>query len=383
MAPWVTTDAAWAVAGVFAWFSLLLTCYHIYRHLQHWSIPQQQKWIVRILFMVPLYALASWLSLRFFHLSIYFDTVRDVYEAFVIYNFLSLCFEYLGGESAIMSAIQGRSNKPSWWTCTCCISEFPYTPLFLRFCKQGTLQFCFVKPVMALIIIVLYANGDYDAGDLRPDGGYLYVAIVYNTSITIALFALVLFYAATSDLLSPYQPVLKFLIVKSVIFLSFWQSVAIAIAEKINIITSTESVQSGELSVAYQNFLICIEMALASVLHLYAFPWRPYLHADGMRGRLTASSSVSRNLKSTLNPTDMIDDTIRNFSRAYAHYVSQGDDDSLEDPGERPAQLRISARRAGEGVLLASGDHGHDHHDTDTDADHRRDSGSHPHVPTL
>lgn len=28
--------------------------------------------------------------------------------AFVIYNFLSLSFEYLGGESAIMSEIQGK-----------------------------------------------------------------------------------------------------------------------------------------------------------------------------------------------------------------------------------------------------------------------------------
>jgi hypothetical protein len=29
--------------------------------------------------------------------------------AFVIYNFLSLSFEYLGGESAIMSEIRGKS----------------------------------------------------------------------------------------------------------------------------------------------------------------------------------------------------------------------------------------------------------------------------------
>lgn len=28
--------------------------------------------------------------------------------AFVIYNFLSLCYEYLGGESAIMSEIRGK-----------------------------------------------------------------------------------------------------------------------------------------------------------------------------------------------------------------------------------------------------------------------------------
>lgn len=80
MPPWVTTDAAWATSGVFAWLSVLFTGHQIYQHLKHYSCPSQQKWIVRILFMVPIYAIASWLGLKFFHLSIYFDTVRDVYE---------------------------------------------------------------------------------------------------------------------------------------------------------------------------------------------------------------------------------------------------------------------------------------------------------------
>jgi len=35
-----------------------------------------------------------------------------VRAAFVIYNFLSLCYEYLGGESSIMAEIHG---KPIQW----------------------------------------------------------------------------------------------------------------------------------------------------------------------------------------------------------------------------------------------------------------------------
>ncbi len=54
-------------------------------------------------------------------------------------------------------------------------------------------------------------------------GGYLYVTIVYNVSVSLSLYALFLFYFSTRDLLSPYRPMLKFLMVKSVIFLSFWQ----------------------------------------------------------------------------------------------------------------------------------------------------------------
>ncbi len=80
MAPWVTSDAAWTSAGVFAGLSIGLTSHHIYKHLKHYNCPQQQKWTVRVLFMVPIYALASWLSLRFFHAAIYFDTIRNVYE---------------------------------------------------------------------------------------------------------------------------------------------------------------------------------------------------------------------------------------------------------------------------------------------------------------
>ena len=55
------------------------------------------------------------------------------------------------------------------------------------------------------------------------DGGYLYTTIIYNFSVSLALYGLFLFYFATRDLLTPFEPVLKFCTVKSVIFLSFWQ----------------------------------------------------------------------------------------------------------------------------------------------------------------
>ena len=83
------------------------------------------------------YAFVSWLSLLFFSANdyyVYFYAVRDCYEvsilkivfklllllnfwnwcssvssqAFVIYNFLSLCYEYLGGEGNIMTEIRGK-----------------------------------------------------------------------------------------------------------------------------------------------------------------------------------------------------------------------------------------------------------------------------------
>ena len=57
------------------------------------------------------------LSLFFFGVSddyyVYFNAVRDCYEAFVIYSFLSLCYDgYLGGENNIANEISVSTVIP-------------------------------------------------------------------------------------------------------------------------------------------------------------------------------------------------------------------------------------------------------------------------------
>ena len=88
---------------------------------------------------------------------------------------------------------------------------------------QATLQFCIVKPVMSFVTIWLQSYGLYEDGNWDAAKGYLYITLIYNVSISLALYALFLFYFGTKDLLRPFDPVLKFFTIKSVIFLSFWQ----------------------------------------------------------------------------------------------------------------------------------------------------------------
>lgn len=55
----------------------------IYAHLRCYRCPNEQRHIVRILFIVPIYAFDSWLSLLFFtndQYYVYFGTIRDCYE---------------------------------------------------------------------------------------------------------------------------------------------------------------------------------------------------------------------------------------------------------------------------------------------------------------
>ncbi|XP_039621126.1 transmembrane protein 184B-like isoform X2 [Polypterus senegalus] len=325
------TTSAQAISGFFVWTALLITCHQIYMHLRYYSSPNEQRYIVRILFIVPIYAFDSWLSLLFFtndQYYVYFDTVRDCYEAFVIYNFLSLCYEFLGGESSIMSEIRGKPIESSCMYGTCCLWGKTYSIGFLRFCKQATLQFCVVKPLMAMITVILQAFGKYRDGDFNVASGYLYITIIYNISVSLALYALFLFYFATRELLSSYSPVLKFFMVKSVIFLSFWQGMLLAILEKcgaIPKISSAEvSVGEGTVAAGYQNFIICIEMFFAAIALRYAFTYKVYVDKRlDAHGRCAPMKSISSSLKETMNPGDIVQDAIHNFSPAYQQYTQQ------------------------------------------------------------
>ena len=47
------------------------------------------------------------------------------YEAFVIYNFLSLCLAYVGGPGSVEVKMNGYILAPSWKYTTCCLPPIP------------------------------------------------------------------------------------------------------------------------------------------------------------------------------------------------------------------------------------------------------------------
>ncbi|GLJ19213.1 hypothetical protein SUGI_0345220 [Cryptomeria japonica] len=217
--------------------------------------------------MVPIYATMSFMSLVLGNKSIYFNSIREIYEAWVIYNFLSLCLAWVGGPGAVVTSLSGRVLKPSCYLMTCCLPPIPLDGRFIRRCKQGGLQFVILKPILVAVTFIL-------------------------------------------DLLRPFNPVPKFVIIKSVVFLTYWQGVLVFLAAKSGIIKSAEEAAD------VQNFIICLEMAIAAVGHLYAFPYKEYAEANiGAYGGLTGS------LTHALKFNDFYDDTVHQFAPTYHDYV--------------------------------------------------------------
>lgn len=85
-------------------------------HLRFYSSPREQRHIVRVLFIVPIYAFDSWLSLLFFtddQYYVYFDTIRNCYEGEASLTALRWPFDRFGRPQAIEGLLsQVRRDSP-------------------------------------------------------------------------------------------------------------------------------------------------------------------------------------------------------------------------------------------------------------------------------
>ncbi|TYZ60826.1 hypothetical protein PybrP1_002210 [[Pythium] brassicae (nom. inval.)] len=278
--------------------------YNIYQHLQHYSRPQLQRYIVRILAIVPVYALGSLLSLVFVNQALYFDTFRDCYEAFVVYSFLALVLSFAGGESVCVLKMQGEAEITHAWPLSRCLHPIGRDGRLLRSCKRATIQFVLIKPFFALLSLLMLACGQYHTLAYQ-----LILTVVYNVSYSLALYGLWLFYLATKHILATFNPVLKFFAVKSVVFLTFWQSGLIDFVPGI----------TNEQSFAWKDLILCVEMVPFALLHFLAFnPSQFKKNLDRL-----PDSEVLKNMKEVLSLSDLIADTYHNFMPSYQDYMLQ------------------------------------------------------------
>ena len=127
------------------------------------------------------------------------------------------------------------------------------------------LQYVVIKPLTSSLVFLMERYGVYGYGKVDWTRGYVYITFVNNCSQIWALYILVLFYQATKRHLQPIRPLHKFLCVKSVVFFTWWQSVAIAILIDMEVISATDEYSEEDVATSLQNFLICIEMFFAAV----------------------------------------------------------------------------------------------------------------------
>ena len=103
---------AWWVGGLFMCLAVVLSTLQIFLHLRHYHEPTKQRLIIRILLMVPIYAIDSFVSLRWTSWAPYIQPVRNTYESYTLYSFLLLLQVYLGDEESVIAVLRQRRPQP-------------------------------------------------------------------------------------------------------------------------------------------------------------------------------------------------------------------------------------------------------------------------------
>lgn len=269
-------------SGFSALLSMHFTIQLLSQHLFFWKNPKEQKAIIMIICMAPLYAIDSFVGLldirgskTFF---MFLDSVKECYEAVAIAKFLALMYSYLNisiSKNIVPDEIKGREIHHS----------FPMT-LFqprtahldhrtLKLLKHWTWQFVIIRPACSILMITLQILGLY------PNWLSWTFTIILNISFSVAMYSLVVFYHVFSKELQPHKPLSKFICIKGIVFFSFWQGLLVKILVSWGIIKSHHFWLDVEhLQEAIQNVLICVEMVFFSVLLQYAYHVVPYSYVE-------------------------------------------------------------------------------------------------------
>ncbi|KIW73601.1 hypothetical protein PV04_01705 [Phialophora macrospora] len=340
------------LTGVASLVATLISVLSIWLQSKNYRKPLLQRYVIRILLMVPIYSAASWASIISLKAAFYLDPLRDIYEAFTIYTFVQLLINFLGGERSLIIMTHGRPpvSHPwpiSLWCPKMDISD-PHTFLLI---KRGILQYAWLKPVLGVATIILKSTNTYKEGYISVDSGYFWTGLLYNVSVTLSLYFLAMFWVCMHNDLKPFRPMPKFLCIKLIIFASYWQGFFLSILQFLGAIPNdVPGYTPDNLAAAIQDALICFEMPMFAIAHWYAFSWHDYADITISAARLP----VRYALRDAFGPRDLIEDTKETFRGKNYDYRSFDSGDNViahEESHSRVARMMDGMRyeRGGKG----------------------------------
>jgi len=224
----------------------------------------------------------------------------------VIYSFVAALIEYAGGEKKLLEILEKHPKMHHMFPFNF-LPHFKTDKRFLFTCKRVVLQYVFVKPITAVTAILLDEFDLYDEGKWDLSKGYAYISVINNLSVTFAMYGLLYFYHAVQDDLKHVSPLKKLLCIKAVLFLSFWQAIAISVLAHFDLIHGTAKASLDQVEVELQDFLICFEMVFAALAHGFAYSYKEF------SGKNSVNLPLGGKLKDVLSVSDFRTDVKRTF----------------------------------------------------------------------
>jgi hypothetical protein len=144
---------------------------------------------------------------------------------------------------------------------------------------------------------------------MHPAFAHVWCITLNCIAVTVAMYMLIAFFMNIKNRIADKRPMMKFLCIKLVIFLSFWQMIVCSLLSSLDIIKPSRIISEGDIAIGFNALLVCFEMIIFSIFHLFAFPAKPYMAKN--EGELLychrpPRTRVARAILDAFNPFDVV-----------------------------------------------------------------------------
>lgn len=280
----------WYAFFIMALFACGLSFLHISRHLYREGPRDARTAAIRVIFMVPFYAVGSLVALftKGFHGNsltpsnhtpmIIFNFCLKCYECVAIIAFTQLLVANLGGVALLEMYLRPEHCRhifPVTWI----VREDSWAPP-CRFIRRTLclVYSYFPATIICLLILIITSVIDHNQSSHLIRYAQMLTNAVYGLAQLCAVYGLVLFAYANFDLLKELKPVSKLLSIKVMVLVTFWQEVTIAFLDRQFRIFrpfadgSASGYTERQIASGFMNCLVIMEMFLLSIAHFFIYP---------------------------------------------------------------------------------------------------------------
>ncbi|XP_074477598.1 organic solute transporter subunit alpha isoform X1 [Sebastes fasciatus] len=203
-------------------------CVYIYR-----KVPANKKSvIIWVNGAAPVIATMSCLGMWIPRATMFTDMTSACYFAVVVFKFLILMVEEVGGDEAFLKRGARHKLRISTGPCCCCCPCLPHVAITRRslfLLKLGSFQFALLKIVFTILSIVLSTNGTFNLADLSITGAAIWINPFVGILTIIALWPVAITFMHLRVTLRTLKIVPKYAMYQLVLILSQLQTAIINI----------------------------------------------------------------------------------------------------------------------------------------------------------
>ncbi|EHK23051.1 uncharacterized protein TRIVIDRAFT_15868, partial [Trichoderma virens Gv29-8] len=260
------------LSGVFLALTLLNTTFHITRHLGRYTVPCQQRQIIRIILVPTVFAIFSFLSVLSYDASIYLRPLAEIYESIGIPAIFMLYIYYIYPDNhswrEILDQFEAQDKRGDFiagtnlaWFKRTCVSVFQY-PLS--------------KTISSIVEIATQGAGVYCINSLEPRYAHLWCEIINIAAIVLAVPHIVRFERRMKEHIdTKHQPVAKLWTFKGFVFLQFVQLILFGLLNG-QTFNPTAYVTFDDLYYGIPATITCIEAWIFTGVFIWSFSSTEY-----------------------------------------------------------------------------------------------------------